>query len=176
MNRIINRSLNWSIFSSWHSIFQFLDKLDSEFCGWISFQRILNEPTGDFKLHLKQNHKCRNGIEKIMNVFTISQDPLIMPQKRLQYLRLRQLSGNSTNSVIGFWSNKRENSSLAEDQLVTVGFTPRYILKALWIFSAVSLMSVHLAVDVRARKSSIILTPILYPILSSCRFTSSAFS
>jgi hypothetical protein len=37
-------------------------------------------------------------------------------------------------------------------------------------------MSVHLAVDVRARKSSIILTPILYPILSSCRFTSSAFS
>ena len=176
MNRIINRSLNWSIFSSWHSIFQFLDKLYSEFCGWISFQRILNEPTGDFKLHLKQNHKCRNGIEKIMNVFTISQDPLIMPQKRLQYLRLRQLSGNSTNSVIGFWSNKRENSSLAEDQLVTVGFTPRYILKALWIFSAVSLMSVHLAVDVRARKSSIILTPILYPILSSCRFTSSAFS
>ena len=176
MNRIINRSLNWSIFSGWHSIFQFLDKLDSEFCGWISFQRILNEPTGDFKLHLKQNHKCRNGIEKIMNVFTISQDPLIMPQKRLQYLRLRQLSGNSTNSVIGFWSNKRENSSLAEDQLVTVGFTPRYILKALWIFSAVSLMSVHLAVDVRARKSSIILTPILYPILSSCRFTSSAFS
>jgi hypothetical protein len=64
-------------------------------------------------------------------MFTISQAPLIMPQNRLQYLRLRQLSGNSTNSVIGFLSNKSENSSLAEDQLVTVGFTPRYILKAL---------------------------------------------
>jgi len=47
------------------------------------------------------------------------------PVKTFAYLRLRQWSGSSTNSVKGLVSNCRENSSLAGLQLVIEGVTPR---------------------------------------------------
>ena len=40
------------------------------------------------------------------------------------------MSGSSTNSAIGFVSKIKENSSLADDQLVTVGVTFKKILNA----------------------------------------------
>jgi len=47
------------------------------------------------------------------------------PVKTFAYLRFRQWSGSSTNSVKGLVSNCRENSSLAGLQLVIEGVTPR---------------------------------------------------
>jgi hypothetical protein len=47
------------------------------------------------------------------------------PVKTLAYLRLRQWSGSSTNSVKGLVSNCRENSSPAGLQFVIEGVTPR---------------------------------------------------
>lgn len=61
---------------------------------------------------------------------TISRAPRNTPDSMLLYLRFKQWSGSSTNSVNGFESKIRENSSAAALQFVTCGNIPRYVRNA----------------------------------------------
>lgn len=98
--------------------------------------------------------------------------PQRMPLYRSPFISV----GSSTNSVNGFVSKMSENSSDAAAQFDIVGCTFKYMRNACWILSAVSRISWHLVDAVLDKKSSISRTPMLYPMRSSCLFTSSMFS
>jgi hypothetical protein len=144
---------------------------------------------------ISYNRVSRSYVVTCGSVFTISKAPLRTPHRMFEYQSsscARPSSGSSTKSARGLSSKMRENCLLSLVQLVTVGVMLRKILNPTWeeagvsyrtallgnglltlaIVSAVSLKLAQEPVFDFARKSSIRRCPMLYPILSSWRFTS----
>ena len=104
---------------------------------------------------------------------TISSDPFRTPHKILEYQSDFIASmGNSTKSAKGFSSKINENESLLCDQFVILGVMFRKILNAHLLSTSLVFIRVSQRGNaVLAKKSSMSLHPMLYPMLYRCSFT-----
>ena len=80
----------------------------------------------------KHCYQARHNKSLCIIYHTISQAPRITPGMTLEYLRAAWEGGSSTNSVNGFESRNRENSSPDGLQLPIDGLTPRNIRNPAW--------------------------------------------